>query len=147
MSETLASSGAELAKRFVANSPFAQKLGITVVDVTENGASLELGSDPSLATAGEVVHGGAIATLADTAATVAAWSVADVAGIRNGATVSLTVEYVAAATGQNLLAHARVNKRGRSLVFCEVDVLADSVLVAKALATYRFALAERGDGR
>jgi acyl-coenzyme A thioesterase PaaI-like protein len=38
-------------------------------------------------------------------------------------------------------------KRGRSLVFCEVDVLAgESDLVAKALATYRFALA-RGDAK
>jgi uncharacterized protein (TIGR00369 family) len=134
-------SGAELMEQFVANSPFAQKLGIALVEIRADEALLRLPFDTSLATAGEVVHGGAIGTLADMAATVVAWSAADVAGIRNGATVSLTVEYVAAATGQDLLARARVNKRGWSLVFCEVDVLAhESVLVAKALAIYRFAL-------
>jgi uncharacterized protein (TIGR00369 family) len=133
--------GAELMEAFVSSSPFARKLGISIVEIRADAAVLELPFDPSLATAGEIVHGGVIGALADTAATVAAWSAADVAGVRNGATVSLTVEYVAPAQGADLRAHARVNKRGRSLVFCEVDVLVnESTLVAKALATYRFAL-------
>ena len=141
MNENAPPSGAELMEQFVANSPFAQKLGIALVEIKADEALLRLPFHTSLATAGEVVHGGAIGTLADTAATVAACSAADVAGIRNGATISLTVEYVAAATGQDLLARVRVDKRSRSLVFCEVEVfVGESDLVAKALATYRFAL-------
>jgi uncharacterized protein (TIGR00369 family) len=132
---------------FVGSSPFAQKLGIALERIEDDAAVLRLPFTPSLATAGEVVHGGAIATLADTAATVVAWSAADVATIRNGATISLTVEYLAAATGSDLVAHARVSKRGRTLVFCEVDVFAgETDLVAKVLATYRFALA-RGESK
>jgi uncharacterized protein (TIGR00369 family) len=139
--------GRELMRGFVGSSPFAQKLGIALDQIEDDAAVLRLPFDPSLATAGEVVHGGAIATLADTAATVAAWSAADVALIRNGATISLTVEYLAAATASDLVARGRVSKRGRTLVFCEVDVFAGGTdLVAKALATYRFALA-RGESK
>jgi uncharacterized protein (TIGR00369 family) len=140
MEEAVGPSGADVMREFVRSSPFAGKLGISIVEIEDDRATLELPFDASLATVGEVVHGGAIAALADTAATVAAWSSADVAAIRNGATISLTLEYVAAASGADLHAHAHVNKRGKSLVFCEVDVLAGEMLVAKALATYRFAL-------
>lgn len=135
------SAGIELMRQFVANSPFARKLGIELVDVRPDRAHLRLGFDQTLVTVGEVVHGGAIGTLADTAATVACWTAADVAKIRGGATVSLTVNYLEAATGTDLDAHATVLRRGRSLYFAEVRVQnQQGEVVAHAVATYRFAL-------
>jgi uncharacterized protein (TIGR00369 family) len=93
---------------------------------------------PSLPTLGDVVHGGAISALADTAATVVAWAGVDDPGEARGATVALTVEFLAPARGRDLTAAARVLRRGRTLCFSEVDVTEpDGRLVAKALATYR----------
>jgi uncharacterized protein (TIGR00369 family) len=103
-------------------------------------ARLRLPADASLATVGEVVHGGAVGTLADTAATAACWTAADVERVQSGATVSLTVDYLEAASG-SLEATAWVVRRGSSICFVEVNVTAsEGKLVAKALATYRFQL-------
>jgi uncharacterized protein (TIGR00369 family) len=82
-----------------------------------------------------------VGTLADTAATAACWTAADLERLRSGATVSLTIDYLEAASG-TLEATARVVRRGSLICFADVDVndSADK-LVAKALATYRFLLA------
>ena len=133
--------GIEVMRQFIANSPFVVKLGIEVVELSADFARLRLPVDPSLATVGEVVHGGAVGTLADTAATAACWTAADLERLRSGATVSLTIDYLEAASG-TLEATARVVRRGSLICFAEVDVN-DSAdrLVAKALATYSFLLA------
>ena len=91
-----------------------------------------------LATLGDTVHGGAIGSLIDSAATAAAWSEAEVAAGSRGTTIGFTVNFVAAARGRNLTAKARVIQRGRTLCFSEVDVFdADERLVAKGLVTYK----------
>jgi uncharacterized protein (TIGR00369 family) len=138
--QTQCPNGIDIMRQFVANSPFAVKLGIEIVELSADLARLRLPADPSLATVGEIVHGGALGTLADTAATAACWTAADTARVRNGATISLTVDYLEAASGP-LEATARVLRRGSSICFAEVDVT-DSAgkLVAKAMATYRFQL-------
>jgi uncharacterized protein (TIGR00369 family) len=89
-------------------------------------------------TAGDLVHGGAIGTLIDTAATAAAWATSEpVMGIR-GTTVDLTVAYLVGARGQDVTAVARVLRRGKSISFCDVEVQgADGVAVAKGLVTYK----------
>ena len=51
--------------------------------------------------------------------------------------MGLTVDFVAAGRG-DLVADARVLRRGGSLCFCDVEVAdADDRLVAKALVTYK----------
>jgi uncharacterized protein (TIGR00369 family) len=133
--------GVELMRQFIANSPFAMKLGIEVVELSADLARLRLPANPSLATVGDVVHGGAVGTLVDTAATAACWTAATVERVSGGATVSLTVDYLEAATG-TLEATARVARRGNAICFAGVDVTdSEGKLVAKALATYRFGLA------
>lgn len=135
--------GIEMMRQFVASSPFARKLGIEVVELGPDLAHLRLPYDQSLVTVGEIVHGGAIGTLADTAATAACWTAADVSLIRSGSTVSLTVDYMEAATSTALDARASVLRRGRSICFAEIAVTSESgEPVAHALATYRFALAK-----
>jgi uncharacterized protein (TIGR00369 family) len=113
-------------------------VGLRVRDIEPDHAVLELPFSEELATAGEVVHGGAIGTLVDTAATAASWAGAELSDAPRGATVSLTVNYVRAATGQDVVADARVVRRGRSLCFCDVRVTdADDRLVAHGVVTYR----------
>ena len=131
-------SGAELMRQFLPTSPFVIHLGIQLVDLQPDLAVLALPFSEPLVTVGATVHGGAIATLIDTAAMVAAWSVAEVPANRRGVTVSLTVTYLAGAKREDLLALARVLRRGRSLVYLDVDVKTSSeVAVAKGLVTYK----------
>ena len=60
-------------------------------------AELRLPYEPRLATLGDVVHGGAIAALLDTAGMAAAWSDDALVERAAGATVSINVAYAAAA--------------------------------------------------
>jgi uncharacterized protein (TIGR00369 family) len=92
-----------------------------------------------LTTLGDTVHGGAIAALADSAATAAAWSGVDPDNMPSrGTTISLDVRYVKGARGSDLLADATVTRRGRTICFLAVALYdgADD-LVADARAVYK----------
>jgi uncharacterized protein (TIGR00369 family) len=129
----------EVIEAFIPSSPLVGHLGIEVVSLEPDRAQLRLPFRPELATMGDVVHGGAIAALLDTASMAAAWADDLVPESLAGATVSLNVDYVAAARGVDVLATARAVRRGRSLCFCEVEATApDGAVIAKALAVHRF---------
>jgi uncharacterized protein (TIGR00369 family) len=129
----------EIIEQFIPNSPHAAQLGIRLASIGNDEAVLELPFKPELATLGEVVHGGAIGALIDTAAMAAAWATDEVPENLAGSTVSLSVNFASAATGTDLRAHARVAKRGGRLSFCEVNVTdPDDTVVAHGIATYRF---------
>ena len=114
---------AEIMRSFVPASPFAKELGIELVELRLDHAELRLPWSPRLATMGDVVHGGAIATLLDTAGMAAAWSDDTVPEKLAGATVSMSVTFAAAAVRDRPhRARATVVRRGRSLCFCEVTV-------------------------
>jgi uncharacterized protein (TIGR00369 family) len=130
--------GADFMRGFLPSSPFVGHLGMRLTDVRPGAATLILPFVQSLATIGTTVHGGAIAALIDTTAMVAAWSDAPMPETPRGTTVGLTVSYLAAANGEDLEATARVLRRGRTLVYLDVDVRAASgVAVAKGLVTYK----------
>jgi uncharacterized protein (TIGR00369 family) len=116
----------ELAKQFVPNSPFAQRLGLTIERLDADGAELRMPFDPGLATIADVVHGGAIATLIDTAGVTAAWGDETEVETLAGATVSLSVDYVAAARSTDVVARAHVVRRGGSLCFVTIEAVDDA---------------------
>jgi uncharacterized protein (TIGR00369 family) len=129
----------ETIRQFVPNSPLVQHLGMRLEELSPDRAVLLLPFDGRLATMGDTVHGGAIASLIDTAGTAAAWSDDEVPESLSGATVSMNVDYVAAARGQELRAEASVVKRGRSLCFIDVGVTEpDGRMVARGSLVYRF---------
>lgn len=131
-------SGADLMRQFLPTSPFVGHLGMRLADVQPGKATLVLPFAEQLITIGTTVHGGAIASLIDTAAMVAAWSDVEVSDQPRGSTVGLTVSYLAAAQGEDLQATASVLRRGRSLVYLDIEVRgASGALVAKGLATYK----------
>ena len=69
---------------------------------------------------------------------VAAWSDAEIPAKIRGSTVSLTVTYLAPAQQEDLRAVARVLRRGRNLVYLDVEVYGTSEnIVAKGLVTYK----------
>lgn len=130
--------GAELMRQFLPSSPFVGHLGVRLEAIEAGRAVVSLPFAASLATIGNVVHGGAIASLIDIAAMVAAWSGADIPEKLRGATVALSVTYLAAAQGEDLEAEARVLRRGHSLVYCDVDVRTRAgEPAARGLVTYK----------
>ena len=136
MADTLPS-GAERIKQWFAVSPFGRHVGLELTRVDLDRADVVMPFQASLPTLGNVVHGGAISTLIDTAATVAAWSGAEVPEGTRGATIALTVTFMAAGRG-DLTATARVVRRGSSVCFCDVDVTdPGGGRVAKGLVTYK----------
>jgi acyl-coenzyme A thioesterase PaaI-like protein len=106
--------GAEIITQFLAHSPFVLHLGMRLELIEADRARLAMPYRDELATIGDVVHGGALAAL------------------------GLSVDLVAAARGREVVADARVIRRGKSLCFCDVDVTdADGGLVAKGIVTYK----------
>ena len=130
--------GAEFIRQFLPTSPFVKHLGMQLVEMRPEATTLTLPYVPEVATLGNTVHGGAIASLIDTAAMVAAWSGAEAPANMRGTTVGMTVSYLAPANGEDVRAEARVLRRGRSLVYVDVEVrVASGELVAKGLVTYK----------
>ncbi|HEY5842671.1 MAG TPA: PaaI family thioesterase [Mycobacterium sp.] len=130
--------GAEVMAQFLPQSPFVTKLGVVSERLEDDQVRLRLPWDPSNTTLGDMVHGGAIATLADLTVMAAAWCGATVPDNMRGVTVSMALEYLAPARATELIGVGRVLRRGRSLVNCEAEILdPGGTLVAKALATYK----------
>lgn len=128
----------EIIQQFVPNSPLVQLLGIRLEAIEDGRAELVLPFRPELATMDDVVHGGAIAALIDTAGMAATWSDDTEPDSLAGSTVSLNVNYVAAARGKDLTATAVVAKRGRNMVFSDVRVTEpDGRLVATGSVVQR----------
>ncbi len=117
--------------------PFAVLLGLQIEEIQPESCRMRLPFRPEVRTAGEVVHGGAISTLIDSAGVLAAWSNVTSSPTR-GATANLTVSFLAAAQSTDLFAAARVIRRGRSIVFVEIDVTTPAgEAIAKGLLTYK----------
>ena len=117
---------------------FSLELGIKIDEAQPNFCRVVLPYKPKICTAGGVIHGGAIATLIDTAGVLAAWSKAS-RQVTRGATASLSVSYLSAAHSTDLIAEGTVMRRGRRLVFVDVDVRsADAGRIAKGIVTYKF---------
>jgi uncharacterized protein (TIGR00369 family) len=131
--------GAALARGWLENSPFVALLGIRLEEMEPDRARLAMPFSDSLPTMGEVVHGGAISSLIDTAAAAAAWSGADVPERPRASTIGITVDFLAPARSQGITAEARVVRRGGTgLCFCEVRATADDgTQVAIGLVTYQ----------
>ncbi len=88
-----------------------------------------------------VVHGGAIATLADHCGWYAVISQLDPG--YTSVTIELKINYLRPASGERLLAEARVINRTRRTAFAVVEIYVAESLVAYATATYSIVDEER----
>lgn len=130
--------GADVIAQFLPQSPFVAKLGVIADRLEDGEVHLRLPWSPSNTTVGDMVHGGAIATLADLTVMAAAWCGAQAPDKLRGVTVSMALDYMAPARSTDLIGVGRVLRRGRSLVNCEAEIMTpDGDLVAKAIATYK----------
>jgi uncharacterized protein (TIGR00369 family) len=82
-----------------------------------------------------VVHGGVLATVADTVAAIAAYTT--VPRDTEIATVELKINFLEAVSGGKIKAEGRVLRTGRNFIVTECEIFNEKgTLVAKALLTF-----------
>ncbi|HSS22090.1 MAG TPA: PaaI family thioesterase [Pyrinomonadaceae bacterium] len=126
------------ARRFqkaIDSVPYAHLLGIELEDVGDGVATLSFEVRTELTQNHGVVHGGAIASLIDTAM---AFAIISVLPPRDRVTtVDLTISYLRPLTAGRVKAVARVLKSGRRLISVSAEVFGDDgKLASTALSTY-----------
>jgi uncharacterized protein (TIGR00369 family) len=138
MSLADARTGADVMAQFIPACPLAAKLGIVAEVLSGDEVRLRMPFDATNTTLGDMVHGGAIATLADMTVMAAAWAGADVPDALRGVTTSLSMQFLAPARASDLIGVGRALRRGRTLAHCDVDIVTpEGEAVAKAIATYK----------
>jgi uncharacterized protein (TIGR00369 family) len=117
---------------------FAEWLGVTVADLSEDHATLVLPNRAEHLNAGGVLNGGASASLLAMAGTLAAWTGVDLDADLQLSCVDLSVQYLAPATAEDVVAEAHVLRRGRSLVVLDVALTTRAAApICRGLLSYR----------
>jgi uncharacterized protein (TIGR00369 family) len=116
-------------------SNFSVLVGLGVERLYEGGAVLGLTVKDHHRQIHKVVHGGVIATLADTAGAIAAYTASPVGA--ELATIELKINYLLPIAEGKVEAEGRVLRAGRNFIVVECDVRnAQGQLAAKALMTF-----------
>lgn len=117
------------------NIPYARLLGIELGDLERGAATLYLNLHDQLKRNHGLLHGGATASLIDTAAAFAILTLIEPDEITT--TVDLTVHYLRPLIKGQATARARVLRAGRRIITVSVDVQDEAeTLAATALTTY-----------
>lgn len=119
---------------------FQKLLGIEVLEASPQRAVVSLPHRMDLCGGGNALHGGVISSMLDLTGALAAWSGHDVARGMKASTVTLTVNFVGAAMGTAIVATGEVRRRGKELIFCDVEIVEDNDarrLVATGSMIYR----------
>jgi uncharacterized protein (TIGR00369 family) len=111
-------------------------VGLVLEEVRTDYARMRLPHRPEMDQPAGVVHGGAIATLIDTVVVPA------IAGVHEERralfTITMQVQYLDPVAGEDAIAEAWVEKRGRSTVFCRIEVrTASGTLAATGAIVYK----------
>jgi uncharacterized protein (TIGR00369 family) len=118
-----------------AKVPYAQLIGLELGELKSGEATLYLNVRDELKQNQGVMHGGAVASLIDTASAFAV--VTRLEANERVTTTDLTIHYLRPILSGRLTATARVVRGGRRLFVLSVDVTNDQQkLVATALTTY-----------
>jgi uncharacterized protein (TIGR00369 family) len=113
-------SRADEIREAMASSAFHTWMGMQVAEIEDGKVVLTLETSTHHLNLQGLVHGGVIATLADTAAGLAMRSVIET-GSRH-VTIDLAVQYLRAAQGGTLTARGTVERKGRSIGFANAEV-------------------------
>jgi acyl-CoA thioesterase len=125
----------ERAHKAFALVPYAKLLGLELGEVSRGVVSIHLEVREDLKQYQGVVHGGAVASLIDTAAAFALLTQLDID--ERVTTTDLTIHYLRPANSGRLTARARIIRSGRRLCVLSVEVTNDhELLVATAVTSY-----------
>ena len=118
--------------------PYAGALGVEIEELGEEYAVLRLPHDAAHDNANGTLNGGATASLINIAGTMAAWTGIDLDASPSLRTVDMAVQYQSAAFEEDVLAHARVTRRGRNVFFLDVALKTpDGRPVCQGMMIYR----------
>jgi acyl-CoA thioesterase len=122
-------------KDLVNRSPYYQLLGIEIVKMRKGVSTLRMRFRKELTHALGMMHGGAIASLADSAVAMALITLVDPSD--RITTIEFKVNFVAPVEEGKLTAQAKILHRGGKTAVGDVEVLNEKGdLVAKVIATY-----------
>ncbi len=144
MADSKADTNYERMAKVIAITPYMKHLGMEFIEGREGYAKLRLRFQKENTTAGDALHGGAIASLIDTTGAMAAWTTAEILSPRYfGSTVGVNVNYLSGVIGEDVFAEGQVLKRGKEIIYCDVRVTnAGGKLLAQGTVVYR--IIERG---
>jgi uncharacterized protein (TIGR00369 family) len=134
MSETSSEPGLERARAAFASVPYAKFLGLELCAIKSGEVSVCLDVREELKQNQGVVHGGAVASLIDTASAFAILT--KLAPDERVTTTDLTIHYLRPITGGRLIARGRIIRGGRRMFVVSVEVDNESRLVATAVTSY-----------
>lgn len=113
---------------------FLKHIGGVIIDMNEGYCELGFDVQEMHKQHLGIVHGGAIATLADNAGWYAVMSL--LGEMQTCVTIEMKVNYLKPASGENLLAQAKVINRTKKTAFSVIEIFSKDILVAYASATY-----------
>ncbi len=114
--------------------PFADLIGLNVLDASENQSVCSLLVKDDLMNPHNVVHGGVLYSLADTGMGIAIYS--SLKDDEICATVEIKISYFRPAINGEIICKTVIVNRGKTLASLESEILIDDKLVAKANGTY-----------
>ncbi|MCR4431395.1 MAG: PaaI family thioesterase [Tepidanaerobacteraceae bacterium] len=114
------------------NSPFHKLLNFELMELGRGTAVVEMDAKENVQNALGIVHGGATASLCDTAMGIAVRSLGTIP-----TTVEMKVNYLLPGPmGKRLRAVGKVIKEGRTIIVAEGEIYCDERLIAKSIGTY-----------
>ncbi|HEY5494145.1 MAG TPA: PaaI family thioesterase [Candidatus Anoxymicrobiaceae bacterium] len=125
----------EIIRERVESSPFYQHMGLEVTGLGSGWSTFRMQAGPHLFNVGGIVHGGAVMSIADAAASVALATLLD-KGAERPITVELKINFCSPATAGAVEAKGSVVQKGSRIAVCEVEVTQEGRLVAKGISTY-----------
>lgn len=115
--------------------PYAKLLGMQLGEIRHSVATLTFEIREDLKRNNGIVHGGAIASLIDTATAFATMTILEPG--QRATTVDLSISFLRPLSSGQASATGRIVRAGRRIVVTSAEVLADDgTLVATALSTY-----------
>jgi uncharacterized protein (TIGR00369 family) len=118
--------------------PYAVHLGLRVDDVTPEAVRVRVPYKDENSNPGRALHGGVAASTIDIAGALVARAGFPVDAALDTVTLDLDVAYLAAAIGEDIVAEARVLRRGKEITYADVDVHTDAGKpIAKGLVVHR----------
>lgn len=128
----------EEAQARFAQVPFARWLGVTIREAAHDRAVVVLPYRAEHMNAVGVLNGGASASLLTMAGTLAAWTGVDLDADPHLSCVDVSLHYLAPAAEEDVVAEARVLRRGRGLVFLDVALRSEAgTPICQGLLSYQ----------
>jgi acyl-CoA thioesterase len=125
----------EQIRKVANNSPYYQLLGMEIMEIKEGESKIQMPFKQGLTHPYRIVHGGAIASLADSSVAMALISLVEPKD--RIATIEFKINFFAPVSKGNLEAHAKIIHKGSKTAVGEVEVKnEEGKLVAKVIATY-----------